>query len=180
MLPNKGEGETVVFETRLGVLKTVGDSDEESDVNGEADGLLSLNNNPLLLLYRPNFAPSALGTGRCSVWSFTTVTLVSMGTPNSRRGRSAPTWTCSGSPGGGIIGVVIAGIGGHGGEQGYDGFLSKLEHCVFGEDVILTEDSGKIEKLLGGEGVVCADRFFANVIRWLLVRLLAVVPLMWL
>ena len=61
MLPNKGEGETVVFETRLGVLKTVGDSDEESDVNGEADGLLSLNNNLLLLLY---FAPSVFGTGR--------------------------------------------------------------------------------------------------------------------
>ena len=75
-----------------------------------------------------------------------------MGRPNSRRGGSAPAWTtltCSGSPGSGIIGgvivcVVITGIGWHRGEQGYDGFLSKLEHCVFGEDVILTEDSGKI------------------------------------
>jgi len=40
-----------------------------------------------------------------------------------------------------IIGACIIG------DEGYDGcFLCKLEHCDFGEDVILTGDSGKIEK----------------------------------
>jgi hypothetical protein len=61
------------------------------------------------------------------------------------------------SRGSGVIGIVIV-IGVHGiliagglvGEQGYDlGFLSKLEHCVFGEDVILTEDSGEMERAEG-------------------------------
>jgi hypothetical protein len=61
------------------------------------------------------------------------------------------------SCGSGVIGIVVE-IGVHGiliasglvGEQGYDlGFLGKLEHCVFGEDVILTEDSGKMERAEG-------------------------------
>lgn len=37
-------------------------------------------------------------------------------------------------------------------------FLGKLEHCGFGKDVILTEDSGKMGKF-EGEGAWFADRF---------------------
>jgi hypothetical protein len=88
MLLNRGEGETVELETRLGFEKSDGDS-LESELSGEGCGLLSLNNNPLLLL-SSNFPPSAVGTGRRRLGSFTAMMLMSlggvcagMGTPNS-------------------------------------------------------------------------------------------------
>ena len=68
VLLNKGEAETVVLETKFGFVKSVGDS-EESEVDVGKGGLLSLNNNPLLLL-RSYFAPSAVGTGSCRLGSF--------------------------------------------------------------------------------------------------------------
>lgn len=89
VLPSRGEGVTEVFETRFGVVKSVGDSWESEAKNGEAE-LLSLNNNPLLLS-RPNFALSVLGTGRARAGSFAAMELMRgrvgsvMGTPNSRR-----------------------------------------------------------------------------------------------
>ena len=89
VLPSRGEGVTEVFETRFGVVNSVGDSFESEVKKGEAE-LLSLNNNPLLLS-RPNFALSFLGTGRCSAGSFAAMALMPgrigsvMGSPNSRR-----------------------------------------------------------------------------------------------
>ena len=41
-------------------------------------GLLSSNNNPLLLLQRSYFTPSVNGTGRCSLRSFTAMLLMSV------------------------------------------------------------------------------------------------------
>lgn len=90
--PNRGDvEETVVSLTGNGILNSEGDPVEESDVRGEESGLLSLNNNPLLLL-RTNFALSLSGSGRRSAGSFTAMVLMSvgivemssMGTPNSR------------------------------------------------------------------------------------------------
>jgi len=52
-----------------------------------------------------------------------------------------------------LVGVYIIGLIG---EQGYDCcFLCKLGHDDFGEDVILAEDSGKIEKVEMGEIGAC-------------------------
>lgn len=76
LLPNKGEGGTVVLETRFGVLKSVADSVESKVVDGAGE-LLPLDNNPLLLLLGTNFAPSAFGTGRCRLRSF--AAMMSMG-----------------------------------------------------------------------------------------------------
>lgn len=89
LLPNKGEEETVVLETRFGVLKSVGDSVESKvvDVAGE---LLSLNNNPVLLLLGTNFAPSAFGTGRCRLRSFAAMMSMGLGCVASR-GMGPPT-----------------------------------------------------------------------------------------
>ena len=65
------------------------------------------------------------------------------------------------------FGTVIAGLAG---EQGYDdSFLCKLGHCIFGEDVILTEDSGKIEMVVGEGVCVCGpscDRSGRGELRW--------------
>jgi len=52
------------------------------------------------------------------------------------------------------VGILIFVIAGLSGEQRYDGFLGKLEHCVFFEDVILEVDVEKIGKLKGGSSLV--------------------------
>jgi len=158
----------------------VGDSKESKLGEAEA-GLLSLNNNPPLLL-RPNFALSVLlGTGRLSAGSFTAMPSVGvccgpMGPPGRRRCGTSSGWRryWAASRGGGVIGMVIIGFGtviaGLAGEQAYDGsFLGKWGHCAFGEDVILTGDSGK-SGMVAGEGVcVCGpscDRSGRGVLSW--------------
>lgn len=74
VVPKRGVEGTVLLETSVGFVKSVGDSLWESGVFSRGE-LLSLNNNPLLLL-RSNFAPSADGTGRCRAGSFTAMLLM--------------------------------------------------------------------------------------------------------
>lgn len=89
--------------------------------------------------------------------------MMGMGTPNRRRWSRSSAWGAhwAASRGSGVIGIgvirlFVMFITGLAGEQGYDrGFLCKLEHCAFGEDVILTGDSGKVEMVEGGGVCVC-------------------------
>jgi len=85
------------------------------------------------------------------VWSFAAMSL--MNPPNAWRGHgSASRGYGTASSGGGVIGFridpVIAGIAD---EQRYDGFLGKLGHVCFEEDVILAEDSWKVCVARGGK-----------------------------
>lgn len=106
------KAETGKLETKLGFVKNVGDSVVESAVEKSVGEELSLNNRVLMLL--SNFAPSALGTGRCSLGSFAAmmsmgpgVVLFGMGPPNARRwhGESASRGSGTASRGGGVIGI---------------------------------------------------------------------------